>query len=54
MAANISNPDCEIATTRVFNFPRALVFKAWTDPNHLKNWWGRRVLPTHSTLLISA
>jgi uncharacterized protein YndB with AHSA1/START domain len=33
-------PDREIVTTRVFNAPRTLVFKAWTDPEHLKNWWG--------------
>jgi len=26
--------------TRVFNAPRALVFKAWTDPLHLAQWWG--------------
>lgn len=33
-------PDCEIITTRVFKAPRKLVYKAWTDPDHLKNWWG--------------
>jgi uncharacterized protein YndB with AHSA1/START domain len=33
-------PDCEIVTTRIVNFPINLAFKAWTDPNHLKNWWG--------------
>lgn len=33
-------PDCEIVTTRIFNAPRKLVYKAWTDPDHLKNWWG--------------
>jgi uncharacterized protein YndB with AHSA1/START domain len=33
-------PECEIATTRIFNFPRPLVFRAWTEPDHLKNWWG--------------
>lgn len=32
--------DQEIVTTRTFNFPRTLVYKAWTDPEHLKNWWG--------------
>ncbi|UKT64027.1 SRPBCC family protein [Pedobacter mucosus] len=32
--------DLEIVSTRTFNFSRALVYKAWTDPNHLKNWWG--------------
>lgn len=26
--------------TRTFNAPRDLVFKAWTDPEHLKHWWG--------------
>jgi uncharacterized protein YndB with AHSA1/START domain len=35
-----SSPDCEIVTTRVFNSPRTLVYKAWSDPDHLKNWWG--------------
>ena len=29
-----------IKTTRLFNYPQSLVFKAWTDPDHLKNWWG--------------
>jgi uncharacterized protein YndB with AHSA1/START domain len=26
--------------SRVVNAPRALVFEAWTDPNHLEHWWG--------------
>lgn len=30
----------EIVTTRIFNFPRQLVYRAWTEPDHLKNWWG--------------
>ena len=33
-------PECEIVTVRTFNFPRSLVFRAWSDPAHLKNWWG--------------
>ncbi|MDP5200461.1 SRPBCC family protein [Flavobacterium sp. DG2-3] len=33
-------PDSEIVTTRVLNFPQELVFKAWSTPEHLKNWWG--------------
>jgi uncharacterized protein YndB with AHSA1/START domain len=32
--------DREIVVTRVFDAPRALVFKAWTDPKHLGRWWG--------------
>jgi len=35
-----TTPDREIVTTRIFNAPRQLVYKAWTDPDHLKNWWG--------------
>ncbi len=35
-----TTPDCEIRSTRIVNFPRELVYTAWTDPNHLKNWWG--------------
>lgn len=33
-------PECEIVTTRTFNFPRTMVYRAWTEPDHLKNWWG--------------
>ncbi len=33
-------PDCEIISTRIVNAPREIVYTAWTDPVHLKNWWG--------------
>jgi uncharacterized protein YndB with AHSA1/START domain len=32
--------DREIATTRVFDAPRDLVFDAWTSPEHVAQWWG--------------
>jgi uncharacterized protein YndB with AHSA1/START domain len=32
--------DREIVTTRVFDAPRERVFEAWTDPDHLAQWWG--------------
>src|SRR5580692_6124612 len=32
----------EFIITRVFDAPRELVFKAWTDPKHLAQWWGPR------------
>lgn len=35
-----TSPDQEIVTTRIFNFPRQLVYRAWAEPEHLKNWWG--------------
>jgi uncharacterized protein YndB with AHSA1/START domain len=30
----------EFIFTREFTAPRERVFKAWTDPNHLAQWWG--------------
>jgi uncharacterized protein YndB with AHSA1/START domain len=30
----------EFVITREFAAPRELVFKAWTDPKHLAQWWG--------------
>lgn len=30
----------ELTITRVFDAPRELVFKAWTDPEIVKQWWG--------------
>jgi len=27
---------------RIFNAPRALVFKAWTEPEHMVRWFGPR------------
>ena len=35
-----TTPDCEIVSSRTVNFSQELVFKAWADPHHLKNWWG--------------
>ena len=35
-----STPDTEIVSTRIFNFHRELVFKAWSNPEHLQKWWG--------------
>ncbi len=30
----------EIATTRVFDAPLDLVWRAWSEPEHLRHWWG--------------
>jgi uncharacterized protein YndB with AHSA1/START domain len=39
--STIMNTDeCELVITRTFDAPRELVFKMWTDPEHLKHWWG--------------
>jgi uncharacterized protein YndB with AHSA1/START domain len=30
----------EVTLTRILDAPRELVFKVWTDPEHLARWWG--------------
>jgi uncharacterized protein YndB with AHSA1/START domain len=32
--------DREIVLSRVFDAPRALVWKVWADPEHISRWWG--------------
>jgi uncharacterized protein YndB with AHSA1/START domain len=40
-SSTIAQPDDRtIVITRTFDSPRRLVFKAWTDPRHLAQWWG--------------
>ncbi len=33
-------PGRELTVTRIFDAPRNLVFKVWTDPKHVAEWWG--------------
>ncbi len=44
MAAEINaateSDDRELLITRIFDAPRHLVFKAWTEPEHMVRWWG--------------
>ena len=35
----------ELVIERVFNAPRELVFQAWTDPEHARQWFGPRDYP---------
>jgi len=30
----------ELVISRVFNAPKELVWKVWTEPEHIKQWWG--------------
>jgi uncharacterized protein YndB with AHSA1/START domain len=32
--------EAEVTLTRTFDAPRDLVFRMWTDPKHLAQWWG--------------
>jgi len=38
--ANATENRRELTITRVFEAPRDLVWKAWTDPDYVKRWWG--------------
>lgn len=44
MAANTSDrkksEGQDLVITRVFDAPRELVWKAWTEPEHVMQWWG--------------
>ena len=37
-----------LVITRIFDAPPRLVFKVWTEPEHLVHWWGPKgfTLPT--------
>jgi len=53
-ASNVENStvmpglEKELTFTRVFQAPRSLVFKVWTEPEHLAQWWG----PHHFTNVV--
>ncbi len=36
----MANKEQELVLTRVFDAPRELVFKAWTDLEQVAQWWG--------------
>lgn len=35
-----ADPACEVLLARTIEAPRASVFRAWTDPGILAEWWG--------------
>ncbi len=30
----------DLVVTRLFNAPLSLVWKAWSDPEYVRQWWG--------------
>jgi uncharacterized protein YndB with AHSA1/START domain len=40
MAEKMASEMERMVLTRVFDAPRALVWKAWTDPKYVMQWWG--------------
>jgi len=35
-----TNPEAEIVILRIFPTSREILFKAFSDPHHLAQWWG--------------
>jgi uncharacterized protein YndB with AHSA1/START domain len=40
MTKSTANETERMVITRVFDAPRELVWKAWTDPKYVMQWWG--------------
>ena len=45
--STMNKPSTQVATRdlvieRIFDAPVELVWKAWTDPEHVKRWWGSK------------
>ena len=40
-----------MVVTRVFDAPRELVWRAWTDPKYIMQWWGPKGAHTLSSTL---
>ena len=41
-------PERELVITRIFDAPRELVWKAWTEPERLMHWWGPKGFTVHT------
>jgi uncharacterized protein YndB with AHSA1/START domain len=41
-----STNEQELVITRILDAPRELVWKAWTDPERVKRWWGPKGFTT--------
>ena len=37
---NLRSDQSELVITRIFDAPPELVFAAWTNPHHVREWWG--------------
>jgi uncharacterized protein YndB with AHSA1/START domain len=48
-AATSAKPsdDLDLVVTRIFDAPRELVFKMFTDPKHLQEFWGPKGFTEH-------
>lgn len=44
-AADTQSPNDQLVITRLFDAPRDLMFRMWTDVRHAMHWWGPRNYP---------
>jgi uncharacterized protein YndB with AHSA1/START domain len=42
-SASANEMERELTLVRIFDAPREVVFKAWTDPEQLAKWWGPKI-----------
>jgi uncharacterized protein YndB with AHSA1/START domain len=42
MSAPSKSNEQDLVITRILDAPRELVFRVWTEPKHLAEWWGPR------------
>ena len=47
MAVRVTNLLENLVITRIFDAPRELVWKAWTDPKYVMQWWGPKGFTSH-------
>lgn len=45
-ATQSHDPATEIFSTRVYKAPKDLLFRMWSNPEHISNWWGPRGFTT--------
>lgn len=45
-ARHIQPKEQELVIDRIYDAPRELVFKAWTEPERVKRWWGPKGFTT--------
>jgi uncharacterized protein YndB with AHSA1/START domain len=51
--SNEVTTDQDVLITRIFDAPREQVFKAWTDPDEVAAWYGRRTWRSRATAFAS-
>jgi uncharacterized protein YndB with AHSA1/START domain len=42
MSGGVARKERDVVVTRVFDAPREVVFRAWTEPELVQRWWGPR------------